>query len=68
MKLPESKSLWAIITVIVVTLAAQIPGITNWIKEVTNDHAHLVTVIEGIIGVVLLMFATSKGETPGVAK
>lgn len=65
MKLPESKSLWAIIAVIVVTVAAQIPGISTWIKEATNDHAHLVTIVEGIIGVLLLMFATS---TPGVAK
>jgi hypothetical protein len=60
MKLPESKPLAVIILVAVLTLLAQIPGITRWIEQATVQAPHLVTLAEGIVGIILLIIATSK--------
>lgn len=66
MTLPDKRSLTAIIVVIVATLIAQFPAVSHWIAEVTGEHAHLVTIVEGIIGVVLLFFASNTAA--GAAK
>ena len=65
MKLPESRSMWSIVVVIVATVIAQFPAVSAWIKQATNDNEHLVTIVEGIIAVLLLIFATYRGELIG---
>lgn len=56
-----------VIIVIVLTVLAQLPAVSHWIDEITTSHTHLVTIIEGIIGVILLIFATYQ-DKPGETK
>jgi hypothetical protein len=67
MKRFENKSVLTIGVVVLLTIIAQFPGVSTWIKNATNENEHLVTIVEGIIGVILLIVATYKGET-GVQK
>ena len=68
MKLPESNSIIAIIVVAVVTIIAQFPAVSHWIDQITSENTHLVTIVEGIVGIILLLFATRKGESATVAQ
>jgi hypothetical protein len=65
MKLPESNSTIAMIIVAVVTIIAQFPAVDKWIGQVTAENTHLVTIVEGIVGILLLIFAARK-TTPSV--
>lgn len=48
----------SIIVVVIATVAAQFPALGQWIADETKAHTHLVTIIEGVIGIALLFFAT----------
>jgi hypothetical protein len=50
------------ILVAVLTLLAQVPALNKWIDEATSAYPHLITLAEGIIGLVLLIIATTKGD------
>jgi hypothetical protein len=62
MKLPESKPVAVMILVTVLTLLAQIPALTNMIEKATASSPHLVTLAEGIVGVILLFIASTPTE------
>lgn len=60
MKLPESNSIIAMVVVAVATIVAQFPAVSHWIDHVTTENTHLVTIVEGIVGILILIFATRK--------
>lgn len=57
----------AITAVIVVTLLLQIPGLDKWYGEIAGEHTHVITIAEGIFGLIMVLWGSSK-TTPGVAK
>jgi hypothetical protein len=62
MNLPKSKPLAVIILVAVLTLLAQVPSINHWLSSLPDKDTHIVTLAEGIVGILLLIFATTKGD------
>lgn len=59
MRLPDNRTL-AISAVVVSTLLLQIPGLDAWYGRVSKDHTHIVTMVEGLIGVITVVWATFK--------
>jgi hypothetical protein len=68
MNLPENRSIWSAGAVVILTVIAQFPAVADWIKHATNENEHLVTIVEGIIGLVLVIIAGSKTQPVGGAK
>jgi hypothetical protein len=47
----------AIVVVIVLTLIAEVPAINHNLTELMLEHGHLVVLLEGIIGAVLVWWS-----------
>lgn len=54
----------AMLAVAVTTLILQIPGIGHWYGRVSEEHTHIVTIVDGIIGLVVVIFATKQLPPP----
>lgn len=65
----DNKTL-AIGAVVIVTALLQFPSLDEWYGNVAKDHTHVVTLVEGIVGVLMLLWATLKGQPslPAVPK
>jgi hypothetical protein len=68
MNLSENRSMWSAGAVIALTIIAQFPAVADWIKNATNENEHLVTIVEGIIGLVLVIIAGTRAQPAGGAR
>lgn len=66
MKLPENKTL-AIGAVVITTVLLQIPGLDEWYGRVSKEYTHIVTLVEGIVGVLMVLWATVKGKPASIS-
>jgi Na+(H+)/acetate symporter ActP len=62
MKLPERPTLISAVIVVLLTIVAEVPGVNHWLKDVMASNGHLVVLIEGIIGVILVAYAGLKAK------
>jgi hypothetical protein len=54
----------AVIVLVVITLIGQLPGVTHWYQQIALEYPHLLILIEGILGIVAVIWSAFSGETP----
>ena len=65
MNFRNSNKTMAVVAVIVVTLFAQLPAVNHWIDLETSNNPHLMTIAEGILALLAVLWASwkNKGES-----
>jgi hypothetical protein len=62
----ENKSVVSAVVVVVLTLLAEIPSVNHWLQGAMLAHGNLVVLVEGIIALILVMFAGSQSRRMAV--
>jgi hypothetical protein len=60
MKSLKNSTSLSVAVVVILTVIAEFPGVNHWIDDVMSSHGHVAVLVEGIIGVILILFSGLK--------